>query len=161
MSSRTTGRKNGAKALRRQFIYKTGLCEGTRINTTAGNLPVEYLRAGDRVLTRNGAREIKHIASRPLTDCPIQIKRGALGPGRPAQDMFLAPDQGIPLPDWRAHQYYGSDQRHVPVSRLRDGELITWGEHPGELQVYDLEFATEQIIFAEGLEVIGVALPAP
>lgn len=161
MSSRTGGRGAGKPPVKRRFIYKTGLCEGTQVMTLQGNLPVEYLAAGDRVVTRNGARTLRHVACRALTDCPICVRRGALGPGRPTADMYLAPDQGVHLRDWCARVLCGSDQAAVPVSRLRDGKHIFWGEHPGELRVYDLEFTREQVIYAEGVEVMSAALPAP
>ena len=160
MSAVTVGRNDGQKPARRRFIYKTGLCEGTHVMTLEGNLPVEYLTAGDKVLTRQGAREIMHIAARPLTDCPVLIRRGSLGPARPAQDLYLAPDQDVHLRDWRARVIYGSDQVAVPVTRLRDGETILWGEHPGELLVYDLELAERAVIYAEGVEIMSATLPA-
>ncbi len=124
MSSRTLGRKAGQRPGTRRYIYKTGLCEGTHVMTTVGNMPVEYLMAGDRVMTSNGPQVLHHISARLLTDCPIEIRRGSLGHGRPQRDMFLAPDQAIHLSDWRGQRYYGSDQPSVPVSRLQDGEHI-------------------------------------
>ena len=75
-------------------------------------------------------------------------------------DMYLAPDQRVHLRDWRARMLCGSDQLAVPVSRLRDGRHIVQGEHPGELRVYDLEFTQQQVIYAEGVEVMSAALPA-
>ncbi len=160
MSSRTPGRSSGLGAGVRRFIYKTGLCEGTNVKTTEGNLPVEYLATGDRVVTATGVHRIRHISTRPLTDCPIEVRRGALGPNRPEQDMLLAPDQFVRLADWRSHKLYGADSAAVPVSRLQDGEHITWGEHPGELLVYDLELESEQVIFAEGMQVMSAPPPA-
>lgn len=159
MSGMTSGRNAGVNPGGRRFIYKTGLCEGTHIMTLEGNLPVEYLVTGDRVVTRNGARPIRHIAVRPLKDCPVLVRRGALGPNRPMQDLFLAPDQHVHLRDWRAKTYCGSDQIAVPVSRLRDGEFIFWGEHPGEINIYELELDEQDIIYADGAEVMSAALP--
>ena len=159
MSSSTGGRNAGKPPAAQRFNYKTGLCEGTQVMTLDGNLPVEYLAAGDRVVTRNGTRTLRHVARRALTDCPVLVRRSALGPGRPAADMYLAPDQGVHLRDWRARVLYGSDQPAVPVSRLRDGEHIVWGEHPSEIHVYDLEFSQAQVIYAEGVEVMSAALP--
>ncbi len=161
MSSRTGGRSAGNPPAARRFTYKTGLCEGTHVMTLQGSLPVEYLVGGDRVVTRNSARTLRHVACRALTDCPISVRRGALGPGRPTADMYLAPDQGVQLRDWRARVLCGSDQLAVPVSRLCDGKHIVRGEHPGELRVYELEFTHEQVIYAEGAEVMSATLPAP
>ena len=159
MSSRTGGRDAGKPPVTPRYIYKPGLCEGTQVMTLDGNLPVEYLAAGDRVVTRNGARTLRHVARRALTDCPILVRRGALGPGRPAADMYLAPDQGVHLRDWRARVLCGSDQRAVPVSRLRDGKHIVWGAQPREMRVYELEFTHQQVIYAEGVEVMSATLP--
>lgn len=161
MSEMTTGRETGHGPVKRRFIYKTGLCEGTHVMTQEGSLPVEYLTVGDRVRTRAGCRTIRHVATRPLTDCPIMVKRGSLGRGRPEHDMYLAPDQNVHLRDWRSRTYFGSDQIAVPVSRLTDGENILWGEHPGHLLVYDLELEDTEVIYAEGMEVMSAVLPEP
>ena len=83
MSSKTAERGAGKPPVRRRIISKTGLCEGTQVMTLHGNLPVKYLVADDRMITRNGARTLRHVACRALTDCPILVRSGALGPGRP------------------------------------------------------------------------------
>ncbi len=143
----------------RTFTYKTGLCEGTSVMTSEGALPVEYLIAGDRIVTASGLRILRHVSARALRDCPIEVRRNALGPGRPAADMLLAPDQPVHLANWRSHRLYGADSVAVPVSRLHDGTHITWGEHPGELLVYDLELESAQVIYAEGMEVMSATPP--
>lgn len=140
-------------------MYKTGLCEGTHVMTLDGNLPVEYLCEGDMVLTRNGARALRRITAKPLKDCPILVLRSAIGPGRPERDLYLAPDQAVHLRDWRGRFVMGSDQRSLPLARLVDNDLIQWAEHPGDLLVYELEFLTQQIFYAEGLEVMSAASP--
>ncbi|MGR3661969.1 MAG: Hint domain-containing protein [Paracoccaceae bacterium] len=159
MSVMTPGRDAGQRSGARHFIYKTGLCEGTHVMTVEGHLPVEYLATGDRVVTRAGSSIIRHISTRRLKDCPILVKRGTFGPGKPMQDTYLAPDQNVHLRAWRSRTYYGSDQIAVPVSRLTDGDNILWGEHPGELNVYELELEGTEVIYAEGLEVMSAALP--
>ncbi|MFD2174156.1 Hint domain-containing protein [Rhodobacter lacus] len=66
---------------------------GTRIETVAGPVPVERLRAGDRVITRDGGpsaiiwigqRHVgaKRLAADPATR-PVEIRAGALGNSRP------------------------------------------------------------------------------
>ena len=159
MSAMTEGRNTGTNPVRRQYPYKTGLCEGTHVMTLDGNLPVEYLCEGDMVITRSGARALRRITAKPLKDCPILVLRSALGPNRPSRDMYLAPDQAVHLQDWRGKVQYGSDQRAVPLARLVDHNFIQWAEHPGELLVYELEFLTQQVFYAEGLEVMSTASP--
>lgn len=75
---------------------------GTTIATPRGDKPVEQLRAGDRVITRdNGIQEIrwlgrKDIAGRNLIGAPhlrpVLIKAGSLGHGLPEQDMVVSPN---------------------------------------------------------------------
>lgn len=75
---------------------------GTTIATPRGDKPVEQLRAGDRIITRdNGIQEIrwlgrKDIAGRNLIGAPhlrpVLIKAGSLGHGLPEQDMVVSPN---------------------------------------------------------------------
>ncbi len=159
MSILAEARSAGEVPAQRHFIYKTGLCEGTRVTTQDGNLPVEYLCKGDMIVTTAGPRVLRGITAKPLTDCPILVLRSALGPGRPSQDMYLAPEQAVHLSDWRGKRLVGSDQPSIPLSRLVDNDMIQWAEHPGELLVYDLEFLTQQVFYAEGVEVMSTASP--
>ncbi|TNE94556.1 Hint domain-containing protein [Thioclava sp. L04-15] len=80
---------------------------GTQIETPDGPRPVESLRVGDTVLTLDhGAQPLRWIARRHLNAgdidlrpelCPIRIAAGALGPGRPAQDLVVSPQHRILL----------------------------------------------------------------
>lgn len=73
---------------------------GTLIVTDRGRRPVETLRRGDRVVTRdNGLRRIVWAGRRDLTRDdlaavpdlrPVLVRRGALGTG-PARDMIVSP----------------------------------------------------------------------
>ncbi|MQB42139.1 Hint domain-containing protein [Rhizobium sp. ICMP 5592] len=78
---------------------------GTLVHTTQGEIPVEELRVGDIVITASSQqRPIRWIGSAEL-DCanarepsvcwPIRIAAGALGPNKPAHDLFVSPAHGI------------------------------------------------------------------
>ena len=41
--------------------YADGLAQGTLVLTADGNLPVEYLEAGDRIITRAGMRVLRSV----------------------------------------------------------------------------------------------------
>ncbi|MDB4074004.1 Hint domain-containing protein [Ascidiaceihabitans sp.] len=81
----------------------TGFATGTCLATTRGEVPVEDLRAGDKVFTRdNGMKRLawvgKSIASHPdlienSTHNPIHISKGALGDNMPTRDMVVSPNQ--------------------------------------------------------------------
>lgn len=75
---------------------------GTLIATDRGQRPVETLRRGDKVITRdNGLQRIYWVGRRELTfdDLaqarrlrPILVRAGALGDGLPARDMLVSPN---------------------------------------------------------------------
>lgn len=78
---------------------------GTLIATPRGERPVETLRAGDRVVTRDhgvqpvrwsGRRRLDagNLAARPHLH-PILIARGSLGEGLPERDMLVSPNHRL------------------------------------------------------------------
>ncbi|MEM9970131.1 MAG: Hint domain-containing protein [Pseudomonadota bacterium] len=81
---------------------------GTHITTDRGQVPVETLRPGIKVATRdNGLRRIYWIGQRvvpyaELLDvpslCPIIVRAGALGGGRPFRDMVVSPTHRFLVP---------------------------------------------------------------
>ena len=78
------------------------------IATARGAVPVERLRPGMRVVTRdNGLRRVywvgrRDIAFPELTDSPnlspVLIRAGALGDGRPFRDMLVSPAHRMLVP---------------------------------------------------------------
>lgn len=159
MSVMTSGRNAGAMPVRRRFPSSGGLCEGTHVRTLEGDLPVEYLCEGDMIVTRVGARALRRITARPLQDKHILVLRSAIGRGRPARDLYLAPGQAVHLADWHGSRIFGSDQRSIALAKLVDHDFIQWSEHPENLLVYELEFLTQQVFYAEGLEVMSADQP--
>lgn len=78
---------------------------GTLITTHRGELPVEHLSAGDRVITRdNGIQTVRWVGKSQmfLQDfqaephlLPIFIRQGSLGKGLPERDMMVSPNHRI------------------------------------------------------------------
>ena len=75
---------------------------GTLISTAKGEVPVETLQVGDRVITRdNGIQQIRWIGNKALDGRmllanphlrPVLIRKGALGYGLPERDMMVSPN---------------------------------------------------------------------
>ena len=75
---------------------------GTLIATPIGELPVEQLKVGDRVITRdNGTQTIAWVGRKSLDRAslarqpalnPVLIRKGALGMGLPERDMVVSPN---------------------------------------------------------------------
>jgi hypothetical protein len=130
-----------------------GFAPDAIILTTDGELPIQYLTAGDRVITRDtGISIVKSVRSAKVTFRAVALTAGSLGHTRPDRDVVLPADQQILIRDWRAQALFGGKQAMVPVSRLIDGEYVSdLGEV--EMTLFQIEFDAPHVIYADGLEV--------
>jgi Ca2+-binding RTX toxin-like protein len=97
---------------------------GTMIATPRGEVPVETLRAGDRIVTRdNGLQEIRWVGQKPLTWTdmaaaphlrPVLVRQGSLGNGLPERDMMVSPNHRLLVANDRTALYF--DEHEVLVS---------------------------------------------
>ncbi|MGC1487227.1 MAG: Hint domain-containing protein, partial [Albidovulum sp.] len=81
--------------------------EGCLIETDRGPIPVECIKVGDRVLTRDsGYRPVRWVGRRDLgcgelvakpSLMPVLIRKGALGVGQPERDMVVSPQHRVLL----------------------------------------------------------------
>ena len=100
---------------------------GTLIATPNGQVPVEALREGDRVITRdNGIQEIRWTGARAMSARklaiaanlrPILIRAGALGPNLPERDMMVSPQHRVLMTD------------HAPQLHFEDSEVLVAAKH--------------------------------
>ncbi|HPE27100.1 Hint domain-containing protein [Albidovulum sp.] len=127
-----------------------GISEGTRIFTANGLRPVEALCAGDRIVTREGVRVLRRVWIEEHAGPAIHVKASTLGTEQPAQDMTFAAGMPVVMRQWRQR---GKDARTVvPLLRLVDGVEICRGADE-VLRTYTLQFDTDQVVYAAGLEV--------
>lgn len=130
----------------------SGITVGTTVLTLEGDLPVQFLAPGDRVITRSGARELKSIEVSVVRGAAmIRVSASALGHDRPEADCFIAPGQKIMLRDWRARALYGQDVAMIEAARLCDGDYIR-SETVSEIRLFTLTFEGDEVIYANGME---------
>ncbi|PHQ94789.1 MAG: hypothetical protein COB39_13520 [Marinosulfonomonas sp.] len=130
-----------------------GIAVGTIVLTLDGEIPVEHLNAGDRVITRDsGMAVLTAVHMREVTMRPYKISADRLGEGRPEADTYVAGDQHILVRGLLAQALFKSNSALVPVSRLVDGEYIAKCEEQ-TMRLYELEFDTAHVVYANGLEV--------
>lgn len=129
-----------------------GIVTGTRVLTLDGEMPVEFLTPGDRVITRDsGIAVLRDIRVRKVAVAAVAIAAGSLGHTRPDEDMILPAAQKVLVRDWRAEALFGAKQAMVPVARLADGQFVREiGER--ELTLCELVFDSAHVVYAGGME---------
>jgi len=135
----------------------TGICAGTNVMTLEGEMPVEHLSPGDRVITRDsGMAVLREVRVKKAKMQPIRVKAGSLGHTRPDRDMVASPDMLVHIRDWRAEVLFGQPSALVPVKQLVDGKFLAV-QPVQETLTYELIFDREHILYADGMEIASSA----
>lgn len=134
--------------------------KGTMITTEFGEVLVENLAVGDKVLTAdNGLQEIKWIGSRALDSIdlfsnpklrPICIKAGALGPDTPNCDLHVSPQHRVLIASRIAERMFETDEVLVPAVKLIGLPGIDVAADFEPVEYFHILFDAHQIVFSDG-----------
>jgi len=101
---------------------------GTLITTQRGEMPVELISAGDRVVTRdNGIQTVRWVGKTQmfLHDfqsephlLPVFIQQGSLGKGLPERDMMVSPNHRVLVANTRTTVRYTDREVLVAAKHL-------------------------------------------
>ncbi|MDO5703870.1 MAG: Hint domain-containing protein, partial [Paracoccus sp. (in: a-proteobacteria)] len=129
---------------------------GTRIAVPGGYRPVEDLRPGDQVLTRDaGPQPLVWTAATKVDGDrldrnpnlrPIKFARGSLGPDCPHRPVFVSPQHRVMMRDAAGAEVLAS-ARHLVQAGLPGARVI---RRPGEFTLCHIAFASHHIVLAEG-----------
>lgn len=136
---------------------------GTLILTQKGAIPVQDLSAGDRVITRDhGIQTIRWIGATTMSAGyaaankrlrPILIRKDALGPDQPAQDMRVSRQHRLLIRDWRAEMLFGEpDGILVPAFALCNDSTIIEERPTEDITYIHMVFDKHEVVYADGLE---------
>lgn len=134
---------------------------GTLIRTQRGEVPVEALRIGDLVETRDhGPQPLRWIGQCRVAAkgrfAPIQIEAGTFGHHR---RLVVSPQHRILLTHWMAELMFGEEEVLVAAKDLVNDCSVRIMEG-GEIEYLHLLFDAHEIVFAQGLATESF-LPGP
>ncbi len=140
--------------------------EGTLIHTEAGPRPIEQLRSGDQLETRdNGLQSIAWLGSHHVSNAqlrrnpalrPVRIRQGALPSNRPSADLLLSPNHRLLVSSGEAERLFNTHEtlilardiaKHIP-----DKRAIYVDTAIPQVTYYHLLTGQHEIIWANGVE---------
>ncbi|MDR9484875.1 MAG: Hint domain-containing protein [Sediminimonas sp.] len=135
---------------------------GTRILTPVGQRPVEALRVGDRVQTKDdGAQEILWIGRRRMSGArlyampelrPVRIRMGALGVERPDEELLVSPAHRMLVAGHMARELFNTPEVLVAARDLINGRTVTVDMALREVDYIHILLSRHQVLWANGVE---------
>ncbi|MBZ4021314.1 hypothetical protein CKO11_02415 [Rhodobacter sp. TJ_12] len=132
---------------------------GTMIATADGPTPIDWLRPGDRVLTRdNGYQSLLwvglHTMPRraPEETRPLVLATECFGAALPERDVLLSPGTGVLLAGHELELWFGESEMFAKAKHA----LPKAEAGPGRQQLYSMLFPTPEVVLAEGMWVSTV-----
>lgn len=133
---------------------------GTLIKTCEGEIAVEDLKVGDKVLTLDdGYQPIRWIGMRKLSAQdltenpklrPIRIRAGALGNDMPTQDLTVSPQHRVLANSKIAERMFGVNEVLVGAKHLIELDGVEVAEDMAEVTYVHFLFEEHQIVFSNG-----------
>lgn len=125
---------------------------GTRILTPTGERPIQDLKAGNMVITRDdGAQPIRWIGSRMVPGvgkfAPIRIAAG--GRFGAKRDLLVSPQHRMLVEGYAAQLAFGEEEILAAAKHMVDGRTVRQ-EEQGLVTYIHMMFDRHQIVYAEG-----------
>ncbi|MFD1159343.1 Hint domain-containing protein [Roseovarius aestuarii] len=131
----------------------------TVIATPRGEVRVQDLQAGDRVITRdNGLQPIQWIGKRGLTAQelqqaphlqPILIRAGSLGHDLPERDLLVSPQHRILVNNDKTALYFEEREVLAAAKHLTDMEGVAQAD-AGDVTYIHFMFAQHEVVLSNG-----------
>lgn len=125
---------------------------GTLIETDTGLQPIETLRVGDRVMTRDHGYQVLRWMGMETAEAtglfaPVVFAPGALGN---AETFVVSQQHRVLVTDWRAQLFAGEDEVLVAAKHLVNGRDVTLREG-GEVTYVHILFDRHEVVKAGGV----------
>ncbi len=135
-----------------EFIKIVCFAAGTRIETDRGMRPIEWLRPGSMVRTRDhGFQPIRWIGMKTVPAqghlAPYIIEPGVLDNSR---RVILSPQHRVMLSGWQMELLFGEHEVLAPIKMLENGQTIRRCEGR-KIRYVHMLFDRHEIVYADGL----------
>lgn len=137
------------------------IARGTLIDTPKGPVPVEDLCIGDEVRLHDGRIEpLAWVGARLLSADelaaspdlrPVRIAKGALGHGKPDDDLLVSPQHRVLITGWQAELLFGAAEVLAPAKGLVNDRTILVDESVTEIEYFHLMFTEHEIMVTNNL----------
>ena len=129
---------------------------GTMILTMSGEQPIETLKVGNRVITRDGGnRTLRWIGQRRMTvspaSAPIRILPNALGEGVPEREVRVSPLHRVLVRSAKAQMLFGLDEVLVAAKFLVNDSTILRDISARSVDYVHLMFDDHAVVYTEGM----------
>ena len=132
---------------------------GTMIATPKGEVAAEYLKAGDKIITRdNGIQEIRWVGQKAMgwRDLhvnphlkPVLIRQGSLGNGLPERDMLVSPNHRVLVANDRTALYFDEHEVLVAAKHLVSSAGIAAVDSVGTTYIHFM-FDRHEVVLSNG-----------
>jgi hypothetical protein len=134
----------------------------TRILTATGQKPIQALKPGDKILTRdNGPQEIVWTGHRRMTGArlyamphlrPIRVRAGAMATGRPDEDLIVSPQHRLLVKGAAAQALFNTSEVLVTAEDLLNDHSILVDHSLREVTYVHVMLHQHNIVWANGVE---------
>ena len=135
------------------------LAAGSSIATDEGEQPIDWLRPGDKVLTRdNGYQPLLWVGQValgrlcPPSARPLTLQAHCFGPALPQRPLTLTRGHGLLLAAPELQLWFGDNEMFARADQVvRPGDTAAPEPHAGRQVLYHMLFAEQEVVLAEGL----------
>ncbi|MFN3278087.1 MAG: Hint domain-containing protein [Paracoccus hibiscisoli] len=153
---------DGRLILDDEIIDIVCFAHGTLIETPDGAVPVQDLRVGDLVMTRDhGPQPLRWTGSQHLSAAmlrrhprlvPVRIRAGALGAGSPAQDLVVSPQHRVLVRSRIAQRMFGTTEVLVAAKQLLVLDGFDLATDLTEVTYHHVMFDQHEVVTSNGAE---------
>jgi len=136
--------------------------EDTMIDTPDGARPVQDIREGDWVLTKdNGSQQVIWRGARRMSGArffampelrPVRIRAGAFEAGRPDRDLLVSPRHRVLVKGPTARALFNTDEVMVAAEHLINDHSILVDYNVVSTRYHHLLLEDHQVLWANGVE---------